>query len=140
MNVRSVVDRIVKKYKTRSPYELADLTGIEIIRCELGAIRGYYLCKYRIKQIALNCNLSPKDEAFVLSHEIGHSIMHPNLSTPFLIENTYFSTNKLEIEANKFATELLLPDEIIFEHKDFTIEQLARLTGYSEALIKLRLQ
>mgnify|MGYP000473821224 FL=1 len=108
MNVHNIVERTTKKYKTRSPYELADLMGISIHRCELGTIRGYYSKKFRIKQIVLNCNLTENDERFVLAHELGHAIMHENLNTPFLMENTLFSKNKYENEANLFAIELFL--------------------------------
>lgn len=135
MNVHSIVERTVKKYKTRSPYELADLMGISIYKSELGTIRGYYSKKFRIKQIVLNCNLSEKDERFVLAHELGHAIMHENLNTPFLMENTLLSKNKFEKEANTFAIELLVPDTEIIENPDLTIGQLARMTGYSEDIL-----
>ena len=138
MNVHSIVERTLKKYKTRSPYELADLMGISIHRCELGTIRGYYSKKFRIKQIVLNCNLSEKDERFVLAHELGHAIMHENLNTPFLIENTLLSKNKFEKEANSFAIELLVPDTEIIENPDLTIGQLARMTGYTEDILRYK--
>ena len=138
MNVHSIVERTIKKYKTRSPNELADLMGISISRCELGTIRGYYSKKFRIKQIVLNCNLSENDERFVLAHELGHAIMHENLNTPFLTEKTMLSKNKYEREANTFAIELLVPDTEIAENPDLTIGQLARLTGYSEDLLKCK--
>lgn len=138
MNVHNVVERIIEKYKTCSPYELSDFMGISIHRCELGTIRGYYSKKFRIKQIVLNCNLSEKDERFVLAHELGHAIMHENLNTPFLMENTLFSKNKFEKEANTFAIELLVPDTEIVENPDLTIGQLARMTGYSEELLKCK--
>ena len=112
--------------------------GISIHRCELGTIRGYYSKKFRIKQIVLNCNLSEKDERFVLAHELGHAIMHENLNTSFLMENTLFSKNKFEKEANTFAIELLVPDTEIVENPDLTIGQLARMTGYSEELLKCK--
>ena len=140
MDVKKIVAQVVKKYGTRSPYELADLMDIKITRFELGKIKGFYLYKYRIKQIALNCNLAPQDETFVLAHEIGHSIMHPQLNAPFLHEYTLFSTNKPEIEANKFAIELLVPGEIIVENQKLAVSQLSKLTGFSEALMRLRLQ
>lgn len=140
MNVHNIVERTTKKYETRSPYELADLMGISIHRCELGTIRGYYSKKFRIKQIVLNCNLTENDERFVLAHELGHAIMHENLNTPFLMENTLFSKNKYENEANLFAIELLISDEFLEEHKQFTTEQISRMLGYHESLIKLRLQ
>lgn len=138
MNVHSIVERTIKKYKTRSPYELADLMGISIYKSELGTIRGYYSKKFRIKQIVLNCNLSEKDERFVLAHELGHAIMHENLNTPFLMENTLLSKNKFEKEANTFAVELLVPDTEIIENPDLTIGQLARMTGYSEDILRYK--
>lgn len=140
MDVRAVVDLTVKKYKTRSPYELAELMDIQIHKCELGNIRGYYIKSYRIKQIYLNCNMEEHEERYVLAHEIGHAIMHPNSNTPFLRKNTYFSVDKLEIQANKFAIELLLPDIFLLENWRCTSEQLAMMTGYAKGLIELRLK
>lgn len=138
MDVRNIVERTVRKYQTRSPYELAERMGIIVHRCDLGTIRGYYFKKYRIKQIFLNWNLMGSEEKFVLAHECGHAIMHEDSNTPFLMENTYFSKNRLENEANQFAAELLIPDEIILNNPGFTIEQLARLTGFEERLIRFK--
>lgn len=140
MDIREIVESTVKKYNTRSPYELADYLDINIIRCELGTIRGYYFKKYRIKQILLNCNLEYNMEKFVLAHEVGHSIMHPDINTNFWNECTSLPTKRLEMEANKFAVELLIPNEFILENWQYTTSQLARITGYSEELIKLRLK
>lgn len=140
MNVREIVESIVQKYDTRSPYELADLMGIQIVKCELGTIRGYYFKKFRLKLILLNYNLEYDEERFVLAHEIGHSVMHPDTNTNFWERYTFLSTQRLEIEANKFAIELLIPNEVILENWRYTTSQLARLTGYSEELIKLRLK
>ena len=140
MDIKEKVHRTVKKYKTRDPYELAERMGIIIHRCELGNIRGYYYYAYRIKQIFLNCNLCKEQETFVLAHEIGHSILHPTANTPFLRESTFLSVNKMELEANKFAMELLLPDAELHQYQDLTIEQLSRMLGYHRSLIELRLK
>lgn len=138
MNIHSIVERTVKKYKTRSPYELADCLGIIIHRCPLGTVRGYYLKKFRIKQIVLNCALTDSEERFVLAHELGHAIMHENLNTTFLMDHTLFSKNKFEREANTFAVELLVPDTEITENPDLTLSQLARMTGYTEELLQCK--
>ena len=140
MDIRDIVESLIHKYHTRDPYDLADFLHIRISRHELGNIRGYYLKKYRIKQILLNFRLSKFEEKFVLAHEIGHSVMHPNINAPFLKEHSLITVSKFEVAANKFAVELLIPNEVLLENWQLTIEQLSRLTGYSEALIKLRLQ
>nr|DAI94069.1 MAG TPA: hypothetical protein [Caudoviricetes sp.] len=35
--------------------------------------------------------------------------------------------------------ELLLPDSFLDEYRDFTMEQISRMTGYHKRLIELRL-
>ena len=66
--------------------------------------------------------------------------MHPNASTPFLRSKTLLSVDKLEIEANTFAVNLLISDETITENRNYTVEQLSRLLGYNQELINLRLR
>lgn len=140
LNVKSIVEKLCKKYGTNSPYELCELMGITVTKCELGTIRGYYHHAYRVKQIFLNCNLSRNDELVVLSHELGHAVIHPTSNTPFFKGNTLMSVDKMEIEANKFSMELLIADDMIQEYCELTISQLSKITGYNEELIKLRLR
>lgn len=145
MDEYNIVQEIVKKYKTRSPYELLSSMGIILRREELGSILGYYYKAYRIKHIVLNSDLeymSP-EERYVLSHELGHSVMHPNANTPFLRANTYLSVDRMEIEANKFAMQLLISDADIREYiieQQYTIDMLSRLWGYKKELIDMRLK
>lgn len=62
------------------------------------------------------------------------------LMKQFLREKTLFSINKLEIEANKFAVDLLITDEAIAEVKHLTLDQMANYFGINKNLIKLRLK
>lgn len=139
-DIKNIVDKIIKKYGTTSPYELSELMGIKITRCELGEIRGYYHHAYRVKQIYLNCNLSRNDEKLVLAHELGHVVLHPDTNTPFFKSNTLISVDKMEIQANTFAMYFLISDRDLSEYKDYSIEQLSKLYGYNKRLIELRLR
>ena len=47
-------------------------------------------------------------------------------------------TSKMEIEANTFAAELLIPDELIYENPGMSSEQIARLSGYNEMIMKFK--
>ena len=66
--------------------------------------------------------------------------MHPDANTAFLRKCTGLLISKMEIEANKFAAELLIDDEVFLEFQEFTTDQISRALGYNEELIKLRLK
>lgn len=138
-SAKNIIENIKRKYKTNSPYEIANLAGIQIHRSKLGQIRGYYHKAYRIKQIFLNCELEKHEEEFVLSHELGHAFMHSDANTPFLRTNTYLSVDRMEMEANQFAMYLLIPDDDLLEYQSYSLEQLSWIFGYHEELIRLRL-
>lgn len=140
LNISEIVSCLIKKHKTRNPFELASALSIKILFEELGSIKGYYNKPLRMKQIHINCNLDQQMQLFTCAHELGHAILHPNASTPFLRSSTLLSVDKLEIEANKFATTLLIPNEVMLENQNLTVEQLSRLLGYEQALIDLRLK
>jgi Zn-dependent peptidase ImmA (M78 family) len=74
----------------------------------------------------------------VCAHELGHLFLHKNTNAIFMDTYTQFNTDKFEIEANKFAMELLISDDFLLEHQEFTTTQISRMLGYSEELIRLR--
>lgn len=138
MDIRNIVDNLCLKYKTKNPYHLADNLGIIIQYGEqMENVRGFYLYANRVKLICLGNNLPEYTEKFVLAHEIGHSVMHKQSSAPFL-QSTFISVNKMEIEANKFAAELVIPDEDIMEHWEYTIDEWAMFYGLPREVIELR--
>ena len=67
-------------------------------------------------------------------------LIHPKANHIYMDAITNFNTDKFEIEANKFALELLISDEEVLEYSTYSEEQLARLWGYSVKLVQLRLQ
>ena len=72
------------------------------------------------------------------AHELGHAIIHPNANTPFLKNNTFFSVDKLEIEANKFVAELLICNDEVSRCDEYTIEQIARSLNLRKELVHLK--
>lgn len=143
MNIHNEVAYLKRYYKTENPFDIIQAKNILLLNEELGLIRGYYNLILHQKQIHINCNLEGTQRLFTAAHELGHAIMHPKSNTPFLLANTYQSIDRLEIEANKFAIELLISDESLYEYfkyQEYTIEQVARILGYHKELIQLRLK
>lgn len=103
-------------------------------------VRGFYQYFQRNNIIYVDEHLPEHEQKFVCAHELGHMLMHRGENTVFMDTRTYLKTTPYETEADKFAIELLVPNEIILENWKNTTEHLSRLTGYSEELIRLRLK
>lgn len=141
MNIKNIVTKLIKKYGTNDPFQIAKQENIHIIYIDLGGKLGNYV-KYKREKFILIDKRKTTDNLlkFVCAHELGHALCTPKENTPFLRDNTLFSINKLEIEANKFAVDLLITDEAIDEVKHLTLDQMANYFGINKNLIKLRLK
>lgn len=140
MEIKEKIAYLKRKYNTNNPFNIAAALGILVIYEELGTINGYYNRQLRMKQIHINQDLPEHMQKFTCAHELGHALLHPNANTPFLRKSTLLSVDKLEIEANRFAVELLISEQILLNNQHLTTEQLSRLLGYNQALIELRLK
>lgn len=128
MWLKEKVSKLFKKYKTTDPFELAAYMNIIVIFWDLHEqIQGYYKYDRRNRYIVINKNLSYEYQRFVCAHELGHAILHTRINTPFLTKYTLMSVDKIEREANQFATYLLLYDKNFEDYE--TKYDLLRATG-----------
>ncbi len=137
-DIKQLVTYYVKKFNTRNPYKLAECLNVEVQIGELGNQAGCYMFLKNHKCIFLNEDLEENEMRLVMAHELGHAIMHRKENCYFIRNKTLMLTSKIEIEANAFAAELLIPDELIFEHPDMPADQLARLAGYNEKIMDFK--
>lgn len=115
--IREKAKNLVKKHKTNCPYELAKLLNIQVVFWELpDEVDGVYYYTKRNRFIFINNELIESDQRFVCGHELSHAILHTKVSTPFMRSSTWFSVERIEVEANIFTSELLISDESIKEH------------------------
>lgn len=139
MEIRTIVNRLCKKYDSRDPYVLADALGVLLLLVPLPAdIRGFYQYYRRNHLIYINANLPEETRRIVCAHELGHAVLHKKCNTVFLDRHTYLVTDKYEIEANRFAADLLISDEDVELYQELTIEKLQLLTGFDEGTIWYR--
>ena len=139
-DIRKLVSSYVRKYGTRNPFKLAEYLNIQVQIGNLGSCSGCYMFLKNHRCIFLNENLDERERTVVMAHELGHAIMHRKENCYFIRNKTFLLTSKNEIEANSFAAELLISDDILEENKNFTTEHFSMLLGYPEALVKLRLR
>jgi Zn-dependent peptidase ImmA (M78 family) len=140
MQIKSKVLKLIKKHRTNNPFEIASQMNILVIKERLGEILGYFHTYKRIPMIHINCDIGETEQRFVCAHELGHSVLHKNVNTPFLKKNTLFSIDRIEREANEFAVELLIPDQILYEYQDstMTIYEIAAMYGIPQGLVHLK--
>ncbi|KLA23964.1 MULTISPECIES: ImmA/IrrE family metallo-endopeptidase [Bacillus cereus group] len=131
MEIKEYVLKIAKKHGTTNPFEIAKRKSIIVLFEDLGNTLGFYNTYKRFKFIHINNKINETTQRFVCAHELGHALLHPKANTPFLRNKTFFSVDRLEVEANTFAVELLLPDEMISEYQDtnLSIQEIAAIFG-----------
>lgn len=139
--IKKTVQDLTNKYKTNNPFELAAFKNIQVVPWNLHEeIKGFYKYDKRNRYIFINNNLDVTSQRFVCAHELGHSQLHPRANTPFLRQSTFFSIDKIEVEANTFAVELLLQDESLYEYKDtnLSICEISEMYGVPKEVSHLK--
>ena len=138
MDVKEIVQTLIMEKGTSSPFKLSKIFKIGILYEDLGTMLGYYSKDYRFKFIHINQNLPNRKRRFVCAHELGHAILHPDVNTPFLSQYTLFSKSKVERQANTFAVELLMPDDLLVEHSEISLYNIAAKLGIPAKLTDLK--
>ena len=137
--IRNVVSNLIKKYKTNNVYELVDKMDIIFIRAPLdSSVNGFYQYFKRNKIIYINDKLDYFTERYVLAHELGHAVLHPKSNITYLKCNTFYSKDKIELEANTFACELLITDDLLIKYKHSTFDEMAAKECLPKELIRLK--
>lgn len=109
--------KLIQKYKTRNPFELAKCLNVKILFRQLGDLKGFYTCDRRERYIVLNQDLSETMSLLICAHELGHDRLHRHFAkfTPLQDLYIYDMSSKPEREANIFAAEILLTDDKVLE-------------------------
>ncbi len=116
-----IIDVIVEKaadvrnsFGGRNIYQTAENSGVKVWLRPLGGLKGFYVCENGKRYIVINNELDEITRRVVCAHELGHDMLHRELSIGGIRENTMFlKGNKTEREANLFAAEMLLTDEAV---------------------------
>ena len=140
--VRRMLDYYIRITGTRDPVEIAKSIGIGIAIFPLGNISGNYKLLKRKRWIFVNEDIPSDSPLFriVVAHELGHAVLHRKENCAFLKSKTLLLTSGIEREANIFAANLLISDDMIREYAGCTKDQFCACTGYPKELIDLRLR
>ncbi|MBU8610604.1 MULTISPECIES: ImmA/IrrE family metallo-endopeptidase [Bacillus] len=131
-NIKHKVQLILLSYGTNDVYEICEQLNIIITENNLGQAEGLlqHLKEENRYIIHTNEKLTHQTiQKFIVAHELGHYFLHKNLNAFKVANCSAVLKDKLEHQANIFASELLLPDKLLKEHlfeiQNLTIHQLA---------------
>lgn len=140
MDIKKKADLLARKHQSRNPFEIIKGINAILVFAPLIGVRGFYQYFQRNNIIYVDEDLPYHEKMFVCAHELGHMLLHKKSNAVFMDSRTFLNTSFYEKEANTFAVNLLIDNDMLYEHRDLTIEQLSRLWGYDKELIELRLK
>ena len=140
MEQKRLAESLAKWYGTRNPFEIAENLGYIVIRVPLSGIRGFHQYIHRCHIIYIGDELSEADARFVCAHELGHALLHKGYNRIFMDTNTFFVTNRYEIEADRFAVDLLFSDNELQDFLEHPVQVVADCLGISTELAEYRLR
>lgn len=146
MEIRSKVRSILEKLNINEapiPVEqVADLFSLKIIYYPKfpDSVSGTIIKDEDLHAIGVNANHPRVRQRFTVAHELGHYIMGHDEAP--ILDDTFDKNSDKEREANKFASELLMPYALLksdIEKENHDIPSLARKYEVSEQSISIRL-
>ncbi|HGU6173174.1 TPA: ImmA/IrrE family metallo-endopeptidase, partial [Escherichia coli] len=83
--IKEAVNSLIKKYGTNNPFELCDLLNIKIMYSNLGPeIKGFFQrTPNGFEIVHINSCLEEMEKKYICAHELGHAILHVDLSIVF---------------------------------------------------------
>lgn len=114
--VIKAAEDILRKYGGKNVFETAENFGARVWFRPLGGLKGFYIRENGVSYIVVNEALDDVIKRVVCAHELGHDVLHRELSESGIREGTLFlETNRTELEANMFAACVLISDEELLD-------------------------
>lgn len=137
-------NKLVALCGTRDPHKIARELGVEVLYCPFERQKGAYKVIMRNRFMFVKENLHPVTESIVLLHELGHDTLHRDEATQiggFKEFNVFdMRGNRMEYEANVFASQIALPDDDFIElaERGYDTQQIARALNSDINLVAIK--
>lgn len=87
---------------------------------------GCYFKEGFLRTVLIHPDVDDDNSKFVYTHELGHSIEHPEINTMRLELYDPVFVQKIELEADTFAAEFLLEDDVFLRYPHLSNEGIAK--------------
>ena len=143
LRIVELAKEIVERYGGADIFETAENAGVKVWFRKLGSLKGFYLRENNIRYIVVNEELDEILKSVVCAHELGHDLLHKDLSDGKIRETTLFLENsKTEREANLFAASVLISDDEILSEleNENSLEALSAKLGFPREIVAYKLE
>lgn len=105
-------------------HKIAEHLGLVLVKTDMADdVSGMLIREEGASTVGLNKNHHPNRQRFTLAHEIGHHQLHRG--RPLIVDSPVrvnlrdrtsgMATDREEMEANRFAAELLMPRDLVLD-------------------------
>jgi Zn-dependent peptidase ImmA (M78 family) len=148
---------ILEKFGVKLPIDIRAILkahGITVHEEDLeGNVSGVLMIQEKQVDIIVNKNHIPGRQRYTLAHELAHYLLHKSQTNVFVDEmyrdaKSSYGIDQREIEANAFAAELLMPEELLRDeiakkpldaNDDAAFRRMAAKYGVSPQALTFRL-
>lgn len=119
-------------------HQVIEYFSIILLEVDTRNFLGGYRLIERRRIIQINQNLNSHLKLCVLWHEIGHALCHRTIDCYYTANKTRLKTSVYEVEAEQFAAEMLLPEQLDEEMYGRTAKEIAAYYGVTENLVEMK--
>lgn len=143
--MKDKANEIIKFYNSNNVTRIIDYLGIILLKSNLGNVKGFLQFYNNRYIIHVNHNIENESEIdMVIAHELAHYFLHKNMNCFEFNSNSLYFEDKIEKEANLFASELLLTDNMLLEEfiylESFTIKDISNYFNLCYELVELKFE
>jgi len=141
-NIIRHADGLVRRFKTRNPFEIADNLNVLVRYGDFKHLKGFYKYICRNRFIAISSRSDETEQTIICSHELGHDQLHRNQAKAGLMSDydIYNTIDVYELEANYFTAQLLIDSSAFLDcaSKQYTYAQMAAELKVHEELVIIK--
>ncbi|WP_296112451.1 ImmA/IrrE family metallo-endopeptidase [uncultured Anaerococcus sp.] len=134
---------LINTHQSRDPRDILENRGIHLIPFNKDTkLLGMYKVILESRFVFYNPNVDYRILNMVFAHELGHDIYHQDYAKTGMVEYELFDiTNEMELEANIFASHLLLDENKLMDDiiEGYTYNELASMYDVNVNLMIFKL-
>lgn len=134
---------IKRKFGTSNPFDICSELNITIHYADLpDNVKGFYFKYFKNYIIVINDSLGYEEQRITVAHELGHIFLHGATNSFQISSYTNLSVEKLERQADYFASCLLIDDETLnceyYADREYvTVTDIARINKVPPYYVEL---